>query len=257
MQIFIGIWVFIIGACIGSFLNVVIIRGLKNEQFVKGPSHCTTCDYILKWYDNIPIISYIILGGKCRNCHKHISLQYPIVEALTAIAWLLIYLRLGLNIKAILYMIVTASMIVISVVDIKIQEIPSTHQLIILICGIINLATGGIAIKSAIAGLLTIPALLLIMFIIVLFVFSIESIGMGDIKLEAVIGLLIGLKPAVTSFYLGCIVALIVHSLLRIIKVKGFETNRLPFGPYLCFGAYIAMLYGTEIADKALTLMGY
>ena len=202
MQTLIGVWVFIVGACIGSFLNVVIIRGLKNEQIVRGPSHCTTCDYVLKWYDNIPIISYIMLGGRCRSCHKHISLQYPIVESITAVTWLLLYIEYGIQVKTALYMVACASMIVIAVVDLKIQEIPSTHQLIIFICGVLNLVFKGLPMKEAFTGFLTVPVFLIIVYIFCLFVLKVEAIGIGDIKLEAVIGLLLGLKLSVTELFI-------------------------------------------------------
>ena len=87
MEVLIGFWITVLGLCVGSFLNVVVIRGLKGEQIVRGGSHCTTCNYQLKWYENIPLISYIMLKGKCRNCGKHISLQYPIIEAINGIGW--------------------------------------------------------------------------------------------------------------------------------------------------------------------------
>ena len=257
MQYLIGIWVFIIGACIGSFLNVVIIRGLKNEQIISGRSHCTTCDYELKWYDNIPIISYIMLGGKCRKCKEHISLQYPLVEAGNAACWLILYLKYGFSVATVLYMISVSSMFVISIVDLKIKEIPSTHNLIILICGVLLVVTKSIQVKEAILGALVVSLFLLAVYLFCLIVLSLEAIGEGDIKLEFAIGLCLGLKLTVTGFYIGCILAIIIHSLLRLLKIKGFESNMLPFGPYLCLGAFIALIYGNQIADKVLLFLGF
>lgn len=250
MNTLIAFWVFILGLCVGSFLNVVIIRGLRKEQIIKGSSHCNNCDYTLKWYDNIPVISYILLKGKCRNCGEKISIQYPIIEIITGISSLWIYLVNGNTIKTVLYILVIFCMIVISMVDLKIQEIPILLVYIIGIVAIINTILNK-SYKDSILGFVAIPVFLLI----ILLLTSGRGIGGGDIKLEAVLGLLLTWKYSILSFYIGCVSLVIAYPILRKLKIKGFDTNKVPFGPYLCFGAFIMMIYGEQIVSFVTRFM--
>ena len=243
MNALIGFWVTLMGLCVGSFLNVVVIRGLKGEQIVKGSSHCTTCDYQLKWYDNIPLISYILLKGKCRKCGKHISLQYPIVEALNGFGWLFIFIKNGLSVLSISYMLVLSCMIVISLVDLNIQEIPFFYVIIIGVAGLISTIANGTYKDSALA-----VAIMAIFLIIIAFVTSGRGIGGGDIKLEIALAILLGMK-GVLSFYIGCVVLLIAYPILNKLNINGFETHKVPFGPYLCIGAYIMMIFGDPLLN--------
>ena len=100
-------YAFVLGTCIGSFSNVCVFRWLKNESVIFKPSHCLNCGNEIKWYDNIPIISYLILKGKCRNCHTHISIQYPIIEFLSGLIFLLIFYKFGISILCLKYMFIS------------------------------------------------------------------------------------------------------------------------------------------------------
>ena len=244
MGFFIGLWIFIIGLCVGSFINVVVIRDLNGEQFVKGRSHCMSCNHELAWYDNIPLFSYISLRGNCRYCGKHISLQYPVVEAINGISWLLIFIVNGANITSIIYMLAISSLLTLSIFDLKTEEIPFIFTIIVGVLGLINMFIIG-SYKDSIIGAFAVPAFLMLVAIIT----SGRGIGTGDIKLEVAIGILLGFKQAVLSFYAGCIILIIAYIILHKIKVRGFESNQVPFGPALSFGAFIMMLCGSGLVD--------
>ncbi len=136
--IFICIIIFTVGACIGSFLNVVALRGLSGESVVFPNSKCPLCKEPIKWYDNIPILSYIILRGKCRNCKGKISIQYPIIEALTAILFLTIFLFFGFSLKTLLFWILICISEVICITDIKEHVALSVHLWILIFVSLIT-----------------------------------------------------------------------------------------------------------------------
>ncbi|MBW1614586.1 MAG: prepilin peptidase [Deltaproteobacteria bacterium] len=118
------IFFFILGAIIGSFLNVCIYRLPKRESLLFPSSHCTHCNEPIKFYDNIPIVSYIILGGKCRRCKKHISVRYPVVEGLSGLLCIALFIKYGLTIQSLLYFLFAASLLIITFIDIDYQFIP-------------------------------------------------------------------------------------------------------------------------------------
>ncbi len=138
--IFWTVYVFVIGLCIGSFLNVVVLRGLTGESIVLPPSHCTKCNHKLAWYDNIPVISYLFLLGKCRYCHEKISIQYPLVELFTGFTFAGIFYKfakMGFSLNVLFLMIAAALFIVIAVTDIKERVILTVHTYILAVLGLI------------------------------------------------------------------------------------------------------------------------
>lgn len=137
MDIFWTIYTFIIGICIGSFLNVVVLRGLSGESIVLPPSHCTKCDHKLAWYDNIPVLSYLLLRGKCRYCDEKISPQYPIVELVTGLIFTGIFYKYGLSTNMFFLMAAAALCIVIAVTDIKEKVILDGHAYLLMILGLV------------------------------------------------------------------------------------------------------------------------
>ena len=139
------IWIFLIGLCIGSFLNVVVLRGLTGESIVFPSSKCPKCSSKLKWWMNIPLLSYVILGGKCYFCKTHISFQYPIVEFITGVFFLLIFLKFGFGIDALFYLIAFSILLVMSVCDIKEKIILDFHAYVLIAAGLVlNAIAGGL-----------------------------------------------------------------------------------------------------------------
>ncbi|MCX4275425.1 MAG: prepilin peptidase [Candidatus Gastranaerophilales bacterium] len=128
----VAVFVFVIGACIGSFLNVVALRGLSGESIVFPPSKCPKCNNKLNWYTNIPIISYCFLGGKCQFCKEHISIQYPVVEFLNALLWLFCFLEFGYTAKTLFLCILASLFIVNSITEFKKSVVIDANKLIII-----------------------------------------------------------------------------------------------------------------------------
>lgn len=137
MTIFWTFYAFVIGLCIGSFLNVVVLRGLSGESIVLPPSHCTKCSHKLAWYDNIPVLSYLILRGKCRYCCEKVSPQYPLVELFTALTFAGIFYKYGFGTNMFFIMAAASLCIVMTVTDIKEKVILDGHAYLLMILGLV------------------------------------------------------------------------------------------------------------------------
>lgn len=240
LTIFYYIVVFLYGIVIGSFLNVCIYRIPNKESIARKRSHCMSCGYQLKWYDLIPLFSYLFLGGKCRKCKQKISVQYPLVEGLNGCLYLLIFSVYGLSIETLLYCLLGSALIVLSVIDFRTFEIPLGVNLFILALGLIRVITDYTNWLSYGIGLLSVSLVLCIIFIAT----SGRGIGGGDIKLMAACGLLLGWKRIILAFALGCIIGSVVH-LIRMRVTKADHV--LAMGPYLSIGVMIAALWGDRM----------
>ena len=201
--------IFLYGIVVGSFLNVCIYRIPKKENIAIVRSHCMSCNYQLQWYDNIPLFSWIILGGKCRKCKSPISPQYPIVEASNGILWLLIFMVNGVftsdmafNVDSLLYCLLASALLVLSVIDFRTYEIPIGINIFILALGLIMTVFHYTDWLSHVIGFFAVSIPL---YIIILATKG-RGIGGGDMKLMAVAGLLLGWKLIVLAFALGCII---------------------------------------------------
>ncbi|MBR1932038.1 MAG: prepilin peptidase [Lachnospiraceae bacterium] len=238
--VFYGIVVLIYGIVIGSFLNVCIYRIPKEESIAKSRSHCMNCGYQLKWYDLVPIFSYLFLGGKCRKCKQKISIQYPLIEGLNGGLYLLIYAVYGVSIETLLYCLLFSALIVISVIDFRTYIIPDGIVLFILALGLIRVITDYTDWLSYGIGLLSVSVPLELIRLIT----KGRGMGGGDVKLMAVCGLLLGWKLTVLAFALGCIIGSIVHLIrMRVTKAD----HMLALGPYLALGLMIATLWGEKM----------
>lgn len=239
--------IFLFGIVIGSFLNVCIYRIPKKENIVTARSHCSNCGYILKWYDLIPLLSYLILGGKCRKCRQKISVQYPLVEGLNGILYVFISIFNGVQIESIIYCLMTSALIVLSFIDIKTYEIPLGINVFIGFLGCLRLIFDYRHAFIYLSGLLSVSSLLFFIYLIT----KGKGIGGGDIKLMAAGGLVLGLSNIILAFVLGCIIGSITH----ILRMKINKAERvLAFGPYLSIGMYITMVYGRQMINWYLAL---
>lgn len=242
----IDIAIIVLGLLIGSFLNVCIYRIPKEETIVTGRSHCMYCGKDICWYDLIPVFSYIILGGKCRNCKHKLSFQYPFVELLNAIMYYWIYIIFGDNYITIIYCLLASALIVLSLIDCYHFIIPDRINLLILVLGLIQLIIDFNNWKTYIIGFFAVSLLLLFIAII-----TKGQMGGGDIKLMAAAGLLIGWQKIWLALIIGCIAGSILGITLILLK-KG--SRKIPFGPYLSFGIITSILYGNEIIEWYLNL---
>lgn len=248
--------IFLYGIVVGSFLNVCIYRIPKKENIAIIRSHCMTCNYQLQWYDNIPLFSWIILGGKCRKCKAPISPQYPIVEASNGVLWLLIFMANGVvtpagafNVDSLLYCLLGSALLVLSVIDFRTYEIPIGINIFILALGLIMSAYHYNDWLNHVIGFFAVSIPL---YIIILATKG-RGIGGGDMKLMAVAGLMIGWKLIILAFALGCIIGAPIH----ILRMKIAKADRvLAMGPYLSIGIMIAALWGNDLIGLYLKLAG-
>ncbi len=239
LEIFLYIVVFIYGLLIGSFLNVLIYRMPKKENIAVVRSHCMKCNYQLKWYDLVPLFSWLFLRGKCRKCGEKISIQYPIIEATNGILYLLVFYKFGLSIESLLYCLLFSALLALSVIDFRTYEIPVGFNYFILILGLVRLVTDYVNWSNYVIGFLAVSTFLFIIII----VSKGRAMGGGDMKLMATCGLLIGWKLIVLAFLLGCILGSVIH-VIRM-RVSG-EDHVLAMGPYLSMGVALAVLFGNQ-----------
>ena len=232
--------VFIFGTVIGSFLNVCIYRIPKHEDIVKTRSHCMSCGGQLKWYDMFPVFSYLFLRGRCRHCKAKLSVQYPLIEAMNGILYVIIVLLHGVNVDSLLYCLLTSALIVLSVIDFRTYEIPFGINLFILALGLIRTALDYHNFLGYLIGFLAVSAVLAILY----YATGGRAIGGGDVKLMAACGLFLGWKLIILAFLAGCILGAVIH-VIRM-KVSG-ENHVLAMGPYLSAGVFIAALWGNQM----------
>lgn len=249
----------IYGLIVGSFLNVLIYR-VPAGRTILGRSHCPNCDYQIKWFDNIPVFSWLILGAKCRNCRAAISARYPLVEAFTALTWTLAALTLNTTILLPLYLIAIAVSITLAMIDYDTMRLPD--PLVITLTALIVLLVAGetfmagdfdVALKSLISAL----ALGGFYFLIWLVTLG-RGMGFGDVKLAPSLGALMGLF-GYPSVLIGAFVAWMIGGAVVIVgwamgRVK--RGKHVPFGPFLLGGAWIGVFWGVPLATWYLGLFG-
>ena len=231
--------IFIFGAIIGSFLNVCIYRLPKELSIITPRSFCPICEKTVKWYDNIPLISFIVLKGKCRNCSTKINWHYLIVEIMNASIYVLLYQKFSLNLYFFIFAIISSIFIVITFIDLFHQIIPDKCSYVLIIIGIIlNVTKGKDAILDSFIGLLAGGG-----FLYLVAVLSRGGMGGGDIKLAGGCGAILGLKGVantlVTAFILGAVVGII----LMLFKIKG-RKDPIPFWAFIVLGAFITIFGG-------------
>lgn len=236
------------GIIIGSFLNVCIYRIPKGESIVVARSHCMKCGKQIKWYDLVPLVSFLVLRGKCRYCKDKLSWQYPAVEALNGILYGIIVLVNGFNVASILYCLATSALLALSIIDWRTFEIPVGFNIFIGILGGIRVVTDLGHWYDYVIGFFAVSLFLLILYIAT----KGRGIGGGDIKLMAAAGLLLGWKLIILSLGLGCLLGSVIHLILMKVQNKD---RVLAFGPYLSLGIYISMIYGEQIIDWYISTM--
>lgn len=239
----------VFGLCVGSFLNVLIYRIPKGEEFVKTPSHCMTCGHNLSWYENIPVVSWLLQGGKCRACGVKLSAQYPIVEALNGAMWLLTgLLYRGDWLTVGLYCVLFSMLLVLSVIDWRTFTIPNGINLVIFLLGVVRLITDLDHWVSYVIGLVSVSLVFLLMHLAT----HGNGLGMGDVKLVAGAGLLLGWSSMLLAVVIGSLSGAIIHS----VRMRRGADRKLAFGPYLAAGIWIAALGGQQIVDAYFGLFG-
>lgn len=241
--------IFIFGITIGSFLNVCIYRIPLGESIVTAPSHCMTCGWKLKWYDMVPVFSWLVLGGKCRNCKSKISVQYPIIEGVNGILYVMICAVNGLEWSSVIYCFMASALLVLSIIDWRTYEIPFGINVFLFVLGIAMTILDRGNLVEHLIGMICVSGLLGILYLLT----GGRAIGGGDIKLMFACGLILGCKLILLAFFLGCIIGSVVHIIRMSVKKAG---RMLAMGPYLSAGILLAALWGNAWINWYLSLLG-
>jgi len=243
-------FLFILGLFFGSFFLVLADRLPRGEKIILDRSHCEFCKHKLAWYDLIPILSYVVLLGKCRYCHKNFGLRYPLVEILTGILFVVTYYLViwshtsFSSIVVGFYLFITSIFIVIFLADAIYGIIPDIVLLPAIVASLIYLIFNAkyLILPNILAGVGA--------FIFFLFLFLItrgKGIGFGDIKLVLLLGLLTGFPGIIISLYIAFVSGAVVSLILIILGRKKLRGDTIAFGPFLLFGTYITIFFGSDI----------
>ena len=240
------IFVIIIGLVIGSFLNVCIYRIEKEESIVTPSSHCMKCGHVLKWFELIPVLSYLFLKGRCRSCGEKISIRYPIIEIFNSILYLILYIRFGFTIDFFKFAFLSSLLLVIGVIDYDTTFVYTSTIRTGIIGGIIFLVLKVIIDGEGIVdNILGFAIGFIIIFLIVVIT---KGMGEGDYEIAAVSGLFLGSKGIILTLFLSIVLGGIAATVLLIRRKKGLQSE-MAFGPYIALATVIAVLWGDKILE--------
>ncbi len=244
------------GLIIGSFLNVVIYRLPRGLDVSRPRSRCTRCDSLIPWYRNIPVVSWIVLGGRCGDCREPISARYPLVEAAVGLLFGAAIYRWGVSWTALSSMIFGASMLVLALIDYDHKILPNVITLPGIVVGFaLSLVDPRIAWVDAAIGIVVGGGLLYAVAWLYLKLRGQQGMGMGDVKMIAMIGAFVGWKGALLTVFLGSMFGSIVGIVLMRIKGKDWD-HALPFGTFLALAAVIVDWGGPELLAWYWALVG-
>jgi leader peptidase (prepilin peptidase)/N-methyltransferase len=240
--------VFAFGLSIGSFLNVCIYRIPLNISLAKGRSFCPYCRTKISWFDNIPLLSFLLLKAKCRHCKQSISWIYPTVELLTGLLFLLSYWKFGFSWQFLSAIILLSALIVISFIDLKHQIIPDLISLPGILLGLVfSFLIPGFHWLNSLIGVLLGGVFFYLMAWVGQALFKRESLGGGDIKLAAMLGAFLGWQKLLVVFFLSSLLGALV-GLILIFAIKDFREKRIiPFGPFLALASVLALFLGDRV----------
>ena len=240
---------FLFGIVVGSFLNVCIHRIPQELSVVLPASHCPSCQTSLRAVDNIPLLSYLALRGRCRYCNVNISWRYPLVEALNGFAYVLAVLKFGLEPATLVYVLLLSTLIVVTFIDLEHQIIPNEITFPGMPLGVIAAATVlPISWVDSLIGLLCGGGLLLFVVWISPYIFGREGMGMGDVKLLGMLGAFLGWKATLLTLLLGSFSGAAVGMTLIVTKLIK-RSEPIPFGPFLALGAGLALFLGEDLLN--------
>lgn len=257
LQLSFSAFAFIFGAVVGSFLNVCICRLPADESVVSPPSHCPHCQYRIRWFDNIPIVSYVLLKGRCRGCQARISLQYPLVELLNGLLCLALFTRFGLTLAFGVLFLFCSALVVITFIDLEHQIIPDEISLPGIVVGfLLSFVISGHGWLNSLLGILLGGGSLLLVAYTYQRLTGKEGMGGGDIKLLAMMGAFLGWKSIPFIIFASSLVGSFVGITLMLVQKKDSKLA-IPFGPYLAFGALLYIFFGRQLISWYLTLGGF
>lgn len=229
----------LLGAIVGSFLNMVIARLPRKESLVLPPSHCLACMAPIRWYDNVPLLSYLWLRGRCRDCGSRIGWRYPLVEAVTGALFVLAVRQFGLTPQLVLALFLLSALVAVTAIDLEHQLIPDRITLPGITVGFLgSLVTPRLVWVDSLLGILVGGGIL---FAIIML--SGGGMGGGDMKLAAMMGAFLGWKLTLVALFLGALLGgLVAMALLA--SGRRRRKDPVPFGPFLATGALVSLFWG-------------
>lgn len=251
MTVYIAVCTVLFGLLIGSFLNVCIFRIPEKQSIAFPPSHCMSCGHKLGVLDLFPLFSYIFLGGKCRYCKARISIQYPFVEFLNALLYLLGFYKFGLSLQFVFFALLCSLLIVLTFIDFKYMLLPNILVAIVAVLGILYMLLVKRQYLDSLWGALAGGGFFLLLFLV-----TRGNMGGGDIKLMFAVGIWLGLKgtamAALFAFVIGAIASVAV-----LIKNGGGRKTKIPFGPFIALGTIMSLCWCNEILSWYLSFFEY
>jgi len=236
------------GLCLGSFANVCIYRIPLNKSIVYPPSSCPHCGVKIRFFDNIPVISYLLLMGRCRKCRASISIRYPLVEILMAVLSLLFFIRFGFQLQTILFMVFAGTLVILSFIDFDHKILPDVLTLPGIAVGwLVSFLPGGISWADSLIGLIAGGGSLYLVAWAYERITGREGLGGGDIKLLAMIGAWMGWESLPLIVLMSSLSGAVIGSVFILWGGKGARTQ-IPFGPFLSLGAISYLFFGRQIS---------
>jgi leader peptidase (prepilin peptidase) / N-methyltransferase len=236
------LFAFIFGTIVGSFANVCIHRLPWRQSLATPGSHCAFCQQPIRPWHNIPLLSYLWLGGRCAYCHVTISWRYPLVELLCGLLYVFLYHHFGLSVESVIFILLATTLLIVSFIDLAHTIVPDAITLPGMLVGLFaSLTLTSIGIVDAILGLCLGGGLFLLIALL-----SRGGMGGGDIKLIAMIGAFLGWQAVLVTILFGALLGALVGLGLIVLKKKG-RRDPVPFGPFLALGALIAMVWGHDL----------
>ncbi|MGN7762017.1 prepilin peptidase [Paenibacillus sp. 22594] len=249
MTIIIASYITLLGLVLGSFFNVVGLRVPVGDSLVHPPSRCPKCNTRLGAQDLIPVFSYLLSGGKCRHCGAKVSSVYPLGEVATGLLFLWMYLELGLTLKGMAGLLLASLSVIITVADLKYMLIPNKVLLFFLPLFLVLVPwMGDGGLSNYLLGALCGGGILLLLALF-------GGMGMGDVKLFALLGWVVGWQGVIVAFLIACALGAAVGGCLQLVGIIG-KKQHVPFGPFLVTGTLLAFVYGSDIIGAYLSFIG-
>ena len=239
--------VFMLGTLFGSFANVCIYRLPQRLSIICPGSHCPSCQEALRPWQNIPLLSYLLLGGQCARCKTAISLRYPLIELSNGLLYIFLYHQYSLSVQTVVFALLTTALLIVSCIDLAHTIIPDAITLPGIVVGLgTSLWLTPVGIRNAFLGVVLGGGLFLLMAILSVVILKREGMGGGDIKLIAMLGAFLGWHAVLVTIFLAAVLGASVGLTLILLRRRRRQ-EPLPFGPFLALGALLAMVWGDTI----------
>jgi leader peptidase (prepilin peptidase)/N-methyltransferase len=252
------ILIFLFGISFGSFLNVLIYRFPINKSLLRPPSECPGCGSKIRYFDNIPIVSYMILGGKCRDCGMKISLRYPVIELLSGLLTVYALYSFGITVKGFEVVFLSLLFLAIFFIDLDHTIIPNvfTYPGILIGLAVSFLPGAIIGWKQSLLGIAVGGGGFALVGILGKLIFKKDALGFGDVKYAAMVGAFLGLKNLILMLVIASFLGSVIGISLIYLSGKKGKSTYIPFGPFLTVGAWIAMYFGNDLIKAYMRLVG-